>query len=285
MSLTLQPGISIAGCLASRALDLLELRMILMHVCGLTRMQLITQDQRQLTVAEASQLNDLIAARLQGQPMAYLLGSREFFGLNFQTNPAVLIPRPDTELLVELALQQAPADARVLDLGTGSGAIAIALAHSRSDLHVTAVDFSASALAVAQANAENLIPDAVRSGRFRLLLSDWFAQIETQQFDLIVSNPPYIEVNDEHLQQGDLRFEPSTALTDGADGLSAYRHIISAAPAWLSKPGTLLFEHGYNQAEAVRSLLQQAGFTALQSWRDLAQIERVSGGVWVQHDD
>ncbi len=285
MSSLLQAGQSISECQASRALDLLELRMLIMHVCGLSRIQLITQDQRQLTVAEAAQLNDLIAARQRGQPMAYLLGSREFFGLNFLTNPAVLIPRPDTELLVELVLQQAAAGARVLDLGTGSGAIAIALAHSRADLQITAVDFSASALAVAQQNAHQLIPEAVASGRFKLQLSDWFAQIEAQQFDLIVSNPPYIEANDEHLQQGDLRFEPSTALTDGADGLTAYRHIINAAPAWLASPGQIYFEHGYNQAAAVRSLLQQAGFNAVQSWHDLAQIERVSGGVWVQHDD
>lgn len=271
---------TIATSLAARPLDLLELRLLLMHVTGLTRMQLITQDQRQLTETEAQQLNQLVAARLAGQPIAYLLGYREFFGLNFITTPAVLIPRADTELLVELALEKAPAAASVLDLGTGSGAIALALTHSRADLRVTALDLSAEALAVAQRNAEQLVPDALASGRCQLIQSDWFSALKPQGFDLIVSNPPYIEAGDAHLQQGDLRFEPAQALSDGADGLSHYRQIIQQAPAWLKPHGQLYFEHGYDQAEAVRALLSAAGFSEVQSWRDLAGIERVSGGRW-----
>ncbi len=214
--------------------------------------------------------------RVAGEPIAYIVGEREFYGLSFEVTPDVLIPRPETELLVELALQYMPADARVLDLGTGSGAIAIALAHAQPDAIVTALDASPAALAVARGNAQR------HSVAVELLHSDWFAALavprDMRQFDVIVSNPPYIVAGDPHLTQGDLRFEPADALTDHADGLSALRTIVSGAMSHLVAGGWLFVEHGYDQAAAVRTLLAEQGFVDGQSWKDLAGIERVSGG-------
>ncbi|MBI1772093.1 MAG: peptide chain release factor N(5)-glutamine methyltransferase, partial [Burkholderiales bacterium] len=188
--------------------------------------------------------------------------------------PDVLITRPDTELLVELALRYAPANSRLLDMGTGSGAIAVTIAHQRPDLQVTAIDVSSSALAIAQENAKRHLP----AGKVEFLCSDWYAALSENKFQTIISNPPYIVANDAHLQQGDLRFEPINALTDHADGLSAYREIVTQAHLHLLADGWILLEHGYDQAEAVRALLTLASFTEVQSWRDLAEIERVSGG-------
>jgi len=217
-----------------------------------------------------------VRRRLEGEPIAYIVGKREFFGLDFQVSEAVLIPRPDTELIVELALERLPQPGqrcRVLDMGTGSGAIAVALAHTRPDAAVSALDVSPAALAVAQANAD------ANGARVRFLQSDWFAALaQGETFDLIASNPPYIAAGDEHLSQGDLRFEPSGALTDFADGLSALRSIAEGAQARLEPGAWLLLEHGYDQAAAVRALLQEHGYTEVQSWRDLGDIERVSGG-------
>ena len=264
-------GASIAALQQRPQLVQLENRMLLCHVLGLTRVSLITQSERLLTADEAQRLATLVRRRLDGEPIAYLVGQREFFGLPFEVDSAVLIPRPDTELLVELALERLAPDARLLDMGTGSGAIAVALAHSRPDAHVTALDVSAAALAVARRNAGN------NGARVHFLQSDWFAALGPQQFDLIVSNPPYIAAGDRHLGEGDLRFEPSDALTDHADGLSALRRIVAGAAAHLARPGWLLLEHGYDQADAVRALLAQAGYHDVQSWRDLAGIERVSG--------
>ncbi|RBA24390.1 peptide chain release factor N(5)-glutamine methyltransferase [Herminiimonas fonticola] len=265
-------GDTIASIMRSAPVEQLEARMLIGHVTQLTRVQLITQSERALNTAEAEQLNTLFQRRIAGEPMAYLLGEREFFGLTFQVDPAVLIPRPDTELLVELALQHLPLHGRVLDMGTGSGAIAIAIAHTRRDAHVTALDVSENALLVAQGNAKNNQVDV------EFLRSDWFVAIAEQQFDLIVSNPPYIVAGDRHLSEGDLRFEPIDALTDHADGLSALRIISQQAARYLSADGWLLMEHGYDQAEAVRDLLSENNFTEVQSWCDLANIERVSGG-------
>jgi release factor glutamine methyltransferase len=186
----------------------------------------------------------------------------------------VLIPRPDTELLVELALERLDGPARVLDIGTGSGAIALAIAANRPGVQVTALDLSADALAVAEGNARSL---GLRNVRFAR--SDWYAQLhEAAPFDLIVSNPPYIPAGDVHLAQGDLRFEPQDALTDHADGLTAYRAIVAGMPAHLRAGGWLLLEHGYDQAAQVRALLDEAGMNDVESWRDLAGIERVTGG-------
>ena len=268
------PGTSIAAAQAGLPLDPLENRILLCHATGLTRVQLITQGDRPLTPDEAARLDDLVARRLRGEPIAYIVGRREFFGLDFQVGPAVLIPRPDTELIVELALERLPRQApRLLDMGTGSGAIAVAVAHTRPDAAVTALDVSPDALAVAQANA------AANGARVRFLHSNWFDALAAGEiFDVIASNPPYIAAGDDHLAQGDLRFEPVGALTDHADGLSALRTIIAGSPRHLVPGGWLLLEHGYDQAEAVRALLADAGYTEVQSWCDLAGIERVSGG-------
>lgn len=269
-------GTTVGAAQTALPLDPLENRILLCHATGLTRVQLITQAERPLDAAEAARLNDLVRRRLEGEPIAYIVGRREFFGLDFQVSAAVLIPRPDTELIVELALERLPPPgqaSRLLDMGTGSGAIAVAIAHTRPDAAVTALDVSAAALAVAQANAE------ANGARVRFLQSDWFAALAPgETFDLIVSNPPYIAAGDDHLAQGDLRFEPSGALTDFADGLSALRSIIGGAQPRLVQGGWLLLEHGYDQADAVRALLEQQGYTEVQSWRDLGGIERVSGG-------
>ncbi|CAL60417.1 Protein methyltransferase HemK (Protein-glutamine N-methyltransferase hemK) (Protein-(glutamine-N5) MTase hemK) [Herminiimonas arsenicoxydans] len=265
-------GDTIAAILRRAPVEQLEARMLIGHVTQLSRVQLITNAERVLNAAEAQQLATLFARRMAGEPMAYLLGEREFYGLSFQVSPAVLIPRPDTELLVELALQRLPQQGRVLDMGTGSGAIAIAIAHARPDAVVTALDVSEAALAVASANAHR------HKARVECLRSDWFAALDGRQFDLIVSNPPYIVAGDRHLSEGDLRFEPIDALSDHADGLSALRIISEHAADHLSDDGWLLMEHGYDQAAAVRGLLAENGFGEVQSWRDLAQIERVSGG-------
>ena len=268
-----EAGVTVGALQGRLPLDPLENRILLGHALGLSRVQLITQSERVLTADEAAQLNALIRRRLDGEPIAYLVGTREFYGLAFRVTPDVLIPRPDTELLVELALERCPPGGRVIDLGTGSGAIAVAVAHSRPDTQVTALDVSPAALAIARANA------AAHGARVRLLESDWYAAVTGERFHLIVSNPPYIAAGDPHLAQGDLRHEPSGALTDHADGLSALRRIIDGAPDHLEAGGWLLMEHGYDQAAEVRSLLSQAGWQQVASWRDLAGIERVSGGV------
>jgi release factor glutamine methyltransferase len=256
-------------------LDPLECRILLTHGLQLTRIQLITQSERTISASEAQRLAALFRRRLAGEPIAYIVGQREFYGLPFEVTPAVLIPRPDTELLVELALQRLPAQGRLLDMGTGSGAIAVALAHARPDAQVSALDVSPAALAIARRNAlRNLGP----GGAINFMQSDWYHALTDQQFELIVANPPYIVAGDPHLAQGDLRFEPLGALTDHADGLAALRRIIREAPPHLAGGGWLLLEHGYDQAQAVRELLAQAGFGEVQSWQDLAGIERASGG-------
>jgi release factor glutamine methyltransferase len=273
-------GNTLAAALKAAPLDALENRMLLCHALRLTRVQLITQSERQLDAAEAALLTQLYERRLRGEPIAYIIGAREFYGLVFKVTPAVLIPRPDTELLVELALERLPQQGRLLDMGTGSGAIAVAAAHTRPDASVTALDASADALAVARDNA------ASNQARVNFVLSDWYAALATSnanakepaRFDLIASNPPYIVAGDPHLSQGDLRFEPVDALTDHQDGLSDLRTIIAGAGNHLHSGGWLLMEHGYDQAAPVRALLNTAGFTEVQSWRDLAGIERVSGG-------
>jgi release factor glutamine methyltransferase len=270
--MTIAAGTSVAALQAGLPLDPLENRILLCHALNLTRVGLITNAERVLNDDEAARLAALVQRRQQGEPIAYIVGQREFFGLPFQVTPAVLIPRPDTELIVELALERLAPRARLLDMGTGSGAIAVAVAHTRPDALVTALDLSDDALAVARANA------AANGATVRFLRSDWFTALKDEVFDLIASNPPYIASGDEHLAQGDLRFEPSGALTDFADGLSALRTIIASAPAHLVADGWLLLEHGYDQAAAVRGLLSEAGYADVQSWRDLGGIERVSGG-------
>lgn len=277
MSLFFHEGDTLAHCQRHSPLDALETRMLIEHVTGYSRVQLITQSESPLNAIQANRLNQLFQARLDGQPIAYLLGEREFFGLRFIVSPAVLIPRPDTELLVELALELTPKPAKILDLGTGSGAIAISLAVQDASFQVTAADISPAALAVAQCNGQNLCGPNQHVEFFE---SDWYQQLPPQRFHTIVSNPPYIVKDDEHLSRGDLRFEPIDALTDHGDGLNAYRHIITGAPQFLYDGGYLLMEHGYHQAEEVQHLLKEAGFTAVRSWQDLAGIWRVTGGIW-----
>ncbi|GGC10029.1 peptide chain release factor N(5)-glutamine methyltransferase [Pseudoduganella buxea] len=272
MSQAALPGATVASLQRQSLLDPVDNRILLCHALGLSRMGLITQSERTLTEDEAARLSALIARRLAGEPVAYLIGRREFYGLDFAVDANVLIPRPETELLVELALERLPPRGRVLDMGTGSGAIAVALAHTRPDAAVTALDVSAGALAVAGRNA------ASNGATVRLLQSDWFGALQDDIFDLIVSNPPYIASGDRHLSEGDLRFEPAGALTDHADGLSALRRIVGGAPAHLVPGGWLLMEHGYDQSDAVQALLTAGGWQDVQSWHDLAGIARVTGG-------
>ena len=265
---------TLASILRASSLEPLETRMLVMHALKKTRIQLITQSDHVLTGDEVESVLTLFSRREQGEPMAYLTGEREFFGLSLQVTPDVLIPRPDTELLVELALRLAPPDSSVLDLGTGSGAIAIALASQRPDLQIWASDVSAAALAVAQGNA------TAHQCAIRFVQSDWYHQFAGTRWQTLVSNPPYIVQHDPHLSQGDLRFEPLHALTDHADGLSAYRVLIGGTPMHLQQGGWMLLEHGYDQADAVSGLLTAQGFEQVQSWPDLNGILRVSGGVW-----
>lgn len=253
----------------------IEVQCLLQHVLSVSRAYLLAHPERTLNDSEHARYTELLQRRLAGEPIAYLLGEREFFGLMFKVTPATLIPRPDTELLVETALQriQPHAPCRVLDLGTGSGAIALAVAHSRPDACVLACDASASALAMARENAQRL---GVANADF--VQSDWFSALNQQRFDLIVSNPPYIAADDPHLLQGDLRYEPASALASGNDGLDDIRRIVAEAAAHLHPAGWLLLEHGYDQAKQVRELLRQAGLVEVFSACDLAGIERVSGG-------
>lgn len=217
----------------------------------------------------------LVGRREAGEPVAYLTGRRGFWSLDLEVDDAVLIPRPETELLVELALQRLAPDAplRIADLGTGSGAIALAIAHERPQAQVHAVDASANALAVAARNASRLELDNAT-----LHHGDWFAPLAGLRFDLVVSNPPYIADEDPHLREGDLRFEPALALSSGADGLDAIRRIVRDAPAHTVSGGWLLLEHGWDQGEAVRALLRCAGFVEVATHRDLEGRDRVSLG-------
>lgn len=269
-----QMGLTLSELLKNAPLVPLENRILISHFLQLSRVQLVTQSERLITEAELTLINKAFQRRLDGEPIAYIVGEREFFGLMLSVNPAVLIPRPDTELLVELVDQlPLPAAPAILDMGTGSGAIAIAISVNHPDAHLTALDASEAALVVAQSNAERH-----HQSRIHFYCSDWFSAIPDTKFHLIVSNPPYIEQHDHHLSEGDIRFEPIDALTDHGDGLSDIRHIIQGAPFHLYPNGWLLLEHGYDQAVAVRDLLASAGFTQVQSWKDLAGIERVSGG-------
>lgn len=220
----------------------------------------------------------LAGRRGRGEPMAYILGVREFYSLEFGVTRAVLIPRPETELLVDLALARIAGDAavRVLDLGTGSGAIAVALAKERPQARVTAVDVDYAALTIARANAKRHKVTA------RFFCGDWFGALPGEKFDLIVSNPPYVAATDPHLGLGDVAFEPQRALVGGSDGLDCIRSIVAQAGAHLNPGAWLLFEHGYDQSDACRALLEAQGYGEVQSWPDLAGIPRVSGGCAAQ---
>ena len=258
----------------------LEARILAAHAWHVDHAWLIAHDTDLLTDALVAAFESLLTQRLAGVPIAYLTGTREFYGRPFLVSPDVLIPRPDTELLVERALAHIPpAQAMdVLDLGTGSGCIAITLALERPLARVTAVDRSTAALTIAQRNAE------IHHARVEFLTSDWFAAfmpprvLAGRRFDLIVGNPPYIAAADPHLARGDVRFEPLTALAAGHDGLADLRQLTAAACAHLKPGGALLLEHGYDQADAVLALLREGGVPHPQSWADLSGILRVSGG-------
>lgn len=264
---------------AAQALDSnsarLEAQYLLQHVLNKPRAWLLAHFEETLNPGQQAEYDLLLQRRMQGEPAAYIMGEREFFGHKFKVTPATLIPRPETELLVEQALQRIPQrqPCRVLDLGAGSGAIALSIAHDRPEAEIVAVDASTAALAVAKENAGRL-----NIGNAIFVHSDWYAALGQQRYHLIASNPPYVASADEHLQQGDLRFEPATALASGADGLQDIRRIVAEAPAHLEPGGWLLLEHGYDQAASVRALLQGAGMTEIFSMRDLSGIERVSGG-------
>lgn len=255
----------------------LEARLLLAHFAHISHSQLIAHGDDPLTADCLSLLNQAAARRQTGEPLAYILGEREFYGRLFSVSEAVLIPRPETEHLVEAALSRLPPQGTVWDLGTGSGAIAITLACERPDAIVWAADVSQPALQVAQHNAHKM------NVNIHWGCGSWFEALPQPargSVDVIVSNPPYIEQHDLHLTQGDLRFEPLSALTDFADGLQALRHIIHMAPQWLKPEGWLLLEHGFDQGHAVRALLQQCQFTHIHTLPDLAGLDRVSLGQW-----
>jgi peptide chain release factor 1 len=268
-------ALRVAEALRIPGLDPLDARVLLQEVLRATHAALIAHPERLLSEDEDRRFRELAARRVRGEPVAYLLGWREFYGRRFAVDPSVLILRPETELLVDLALERlAPeAHAEVLDLGTGSGNIALSLALERPDCRVTAVDASARSLAVASNNARSWAAANVvwRHG-------DWLEPVAGEAFDLIVSNPPYVCAADPHLARGDLRFEPRAALSAGAEGLDAIRQIVSASPACLKPGGWLLFEHGFDQGEACRRLLAAAGFAEIATVPDLAELPRVSGG-------
>lgn len=254
----------------------LEAQALLGHVLHRPRAYLLAHPEAALSDADQAQFEALLARREHGEPIAYLTGQREFYGLKFLVTPDVLIPRPETELLVDLALEQIPPDApmRILDLGTGSGAIAITLAKHRPQAQITAVDVSPQALAIARQNAARL-----GTPHIRFVGSNWFSGLdESSRFELIVANPPYVAENDPHLAQGDVRFEPLMALTSGAEGLDAIRHIAQASLRFLTVSGRLLFEHGYDQEALSRNLLHSLGYGDIACYPDMSGQPRVTGG-------
>jgi release factor glutamine methyltransferase len=279
-----------------------EAQLLLQHVLNVNRAWLIAHEHESLLPSIHEAFRAIIERRLNGEPIAYILGYREFYGLNLKVTPDTLIPRPDTETLVEAALTKIPQNdntsspsfrrksessdfttldsdfrrndtLKILDLGTGTGAIALAIAKHRQNPTVTAVDANQAALDVAIENAKKL-----EISNVKFVLSDWFSALKDEKFDVIVSNPPYIEADDAHLKQGDLRFEPIAALSSGQDGLDDIRKIVTQAPHHLNPHGYLLLEHGYNQAESVATLLKNAGFAEIETIKDLGGNDRVTFG-------
>ncbi len=273
MSLPATLGEALA--LARGRVPVSEARLLLREASGERAATIVGFPERQLGEAAALRFVDWLTRREAGEPVAYLLGEREFYGRVFSVSPAVLIPRPDTELLVEQALLHLPEGSpRVLDLGTGSGAIAITIALEAPHADVSAVDISAAALDVARSNAARL------GTSVRWLEGAWCAPVQGEVFDLIASNPPYVAEEDSHLAQGDVRFEPPGALASGPDGLNDIRTIAAEARGCLKPGGWLLFEHGYDQGDAVRTLLAAAGFIDCATLKDLGGNDRVSFGRW-----
>lgn len=255
----------------------LDAELLLAHALGKERSYLRAYPEKHLDTPSLETFRRLLAARKGGKPIAYITSKREFWSLPLKVTSSTLIPRHETELLVELALQRIPQNAawQLLDLGTGSGAVALALARERPRCRITATDMSAAALAVAVENAADL-----GLANVEFLDGDWFAPLGERQFHLIVSNPPYVREGDPHLKMGDVRFEPHSALTAGSDGLRDLSRIIASAPRYLEQGAWILLEHGHDQGPAVRALLSEHGFRDGATSRDLQGIERVSGGLW-----
>lgn len=272
----------IAQCGLPRA----EARVLLEHAGGHSREWLIAHGDELAPDTVRACFTELVDARCIGEPLAYLLGWREFHGHRFIVSPQVLIPRPETEMLVDRVVAAAPPNGTVIDLGTGSGCIAISIAIARPDLTVTALDVSAAALAIAEKNARALCPQTFQRKRLQLLQSDWWSAVDAaQRFDMVVANPPYIVAGDRHLREGDLRHEPIDALTDHGDGLQAIKSIIETASAHIQAGGLLLIEHGYDQAKAVRQLASRAGLSQVFTLRDAAGLDRVTLGKYDVHAD
>lgn len=252
--------------------DRLEAELLLAHALDVNRAWFFAHADDAADAVATDRFNSLVCRRAAGEPIAYIMGTRDFWSLTLEVTQATLIPRPETELLVELALERLPQGGRVVDLGTGSGAIALAIAKERPDAMVFAIDASAEALSVARRNAHRLGLERVSFAH-----GDWLGPLAGERFDLIVSNPPYIESDDLHLREGDLRFEPITALASGLDGLDDIRRIATASLPQLVPGGWLLLEHGWNQGEAVRRVLDEAGLLKAFTAQDLEQRDRVSG--------
>lgn len=253
-----------------------DTEILLCHCLGKSRAWLYTWPEKTVSLDCEQRFKYLLAQRREGLPIAYLVGEREFWSLSLAVNNTTLIPRPETETLVTWALELAlPEAAKVLDLGTGSGAIALAVALERPLWQVTAIDSSADALQVARANAAS---NALQ--RVSLLRSDWYQAVLGERFDLLLANPPYIDCDDPHLTRDDVRFEPRSALVSEKKGLADLQHLIAGAPAQLRDGGWLLLEHGFEQADAVRNLLSDAGFNGVATRHDMAGQERTTGGCW-----
>lgn len=261
--------IKLRDLLLLQDLSRLEKRVLLSRITGFNSAQLISRDDYELTDVQLQKYHAWCARVFAGEPLAYILGQKEFYSREFRVTPDTLIPRPETELLVDKILELAPPQARVVDLGTGSGCIAISAKLERPDLSVLAVDKFVAALAVARGNANKL------DAQVEFVQSDWFANLNGK-FDIIVSNPPYIEVNDPHLQN--LQFEPQTALSDFADGISCIRAIAAGASEFLNLNGWLIVEHGYNQALAVQEIFRNAGLASIVTLQDYAGVDRITLG-------
>ncbi|WP_028110456.1 peptide chain release factor N(5)-glutamine methyltransferase [Ferrimonas futtsuensis] len=251
----------------------LDAQLLLCFVLERPKTYLYTWPERELTSEQQAQFDALLSRRGAGEPVAHITGVREFWSLPLKVNPSTLIPRPDTEALVEFALaRDLKPGSRVVDLGTGTGAIALALASERPDWRITAVDLKEEAVVLARENRDALGLDV------EVMQSSWFDSLEGRRFDLVISNPPYIEEADPHLSQGDVRFEPLSALTSGEDGLVDITHIVENGRQFLNDGGTMVLEHGYNQAAQVRALFEHFGYTEVGSGKDLAGRERFSFG-------